>query len=82
MRQGGGMPRTRLLKAFREDTTSILFGTLMNIFFAMAATQMRRILVDHARAAATRKRGAGARRITLVEEARRSEGTRKAVRPV
>jgi ATP-dependent DNA helicase DinG len=27
MRQGGGMPRTRLLKAFREDTTSILFGT-------------------------------------------------------
>jgi len=27
LRQGGGMPRTRLLKAFREDVTSILFGT-------------------------------------------------------
>jgi len=27
LRQGGGMPRTRLLKAFREDITSILFGT-------------------------------------------------------
>jgi len=27
LRQGGGMPRTRLLKTFREDVTSILFGT-------------------------------------------------------
>lgn len=34
-------------------------------FFAMAATQMRRILVDHARAAMSEKRGGGARRITL-----------------
>jgi RNA polymerase sigma factor (TIGR02999 family) len=34
-------------------------------FFAMAATQMRRILVEHARAASARKRGARPARVTL-----------------
>jgi RNA polymerase sigma-70 factor (ECF subfamily) len=34
-------------------------------FYAMAARQMRRILVDHARAAAARKRGARALKVTL-----------------
>ena len=37
-------------------------------FFAMAATQMRRILVDHARAAKARKRGRGYTRVTLREQ--------------
>lgn len=37
-------------------------------FFALAAVQMRRILVDRARAAATEKCGGGARRMTLSEE--------------
>jgi RNA polymerase sigma factor (TIGR02999 family) len=37
--------------------------------FAMAATQMRRILVDHARTACAKKRGAGVRSITLTDEA-------------
>lgn len=36
-------------------------------FFAMAATQMRRILVDHARAAAAKKRGQRPTRVTLDE---------------
>jgi RNA polymerase sigma factor (TIGR02999 family) len=36
-------------------------------FFAMAARQMRRILVERARAAGARKRGGDARRITLQE---------------
>ncbi len=34
-------------------------------FLAIAATVMRRVLVEHARARATGKRGGGARRITL-----------------
>ena len=34
-------------------------------FFAIAATAMRRILVDHARRHGTAKRGAGARRVPL-----------------
>jgi RNA polymerase sigma factor (TIGR02999 family) len=37
-------------------------------FLAMAATHMRRILVDHARAANSKKRGSRARQITLVDE--------------
>jgi RNA polymerase sigma factor (TIGR02999 family) len=37
-------------------------------FLAMAATQMRRILVDHARARDAHKRGGGQRTITLDEE--------------
>ena len=37
-------------------------------FFAMAATQMRRVLVDHARAAETAKRGGRPTRITLSED--------------
>jgi len=36
-------------------------------FYATAATQMRRILVEHARAARRQKRGARPRRITLTE---------------
>jgi RNA polymerase sigma factor (TIGR02999 family) len=36
-------------------------------FVAMAATQMRRILVEHARARLTQKRGAAPQRITLNE---------------
>jgi len=36
-------------------------------FFSVAATQMRRALVEHARAARTQKRGDGARRVTLEE---------------
>ena len=36
-------------------------------FFAVAASQMRRILVDHARARGSAKRGGGARRSTLDE---------------
>jgi RNA polymerase sigma factor (TIGR02999 family) len=36
-------------------------------FFAMAAKQMRRILVDHARAHGAAKRGAGARKVSLAE---------------
>jgi RNA polymerase sigma factor (TIGR02999 family) len=38
-------------------------------FLAMAATQMRRILVEHARAARAVKRGAGFRRVTLHDDA-------------
>lgn len=34
-------------------------------FFSMAAKQMRRALVEHARALKTQKRGRGARRVTL-----------------
>jgi RNA polymerase sigma factor (TIGR02999 family) len=34
-------------------------------FYALAATQMRRILIEHARARGARKRGGGARRVTL-----------------
>lgn len=34
-------------------------------FFAVAALQMRRILVEHARAAAAEKRGGGLRRVTF-----------------
>jgi RNA polymerase sigma-70 factor (ECF subfamily) len=37
-------------------------------FFAMAATQMRRVLVEHARAAAAVKRGGRPVRITLTED--------------
>lgn len=37
-------------------------------FFALAAIQMRRILVERARAAASVKRGGGLRRVTLTEE--------------
>ena len=37
-------------------------------FFAMAATQMRRILVDHARAHAAEKRGGDLERVTLAED--------------
>ena len=37
-------------------------------FFAMAATQMRRVLVDHARAKAALKRGGGTSRIELRED--------------
>jgi len=36
-------------------------------FFAVAATTLRRILVDHARAKTTQKRGSGARPTTLSE---------------
>src|SRR5262245_60689638 len=36
-------------------------------FLALAATQMRRILIDHARAKGARKRGGPGRRITLSE---------------
>lgn len=36
-------------------------------FFAMAATQMRRILVEHARAAKAQKRAGGLHRITFTE---------------
>ncbi len=43
-------------------------------FFALAALQMRRILVDRARAAATRKRGGGVRRITLSDEVANGPG--------
>ena len=39
-----------------------------NHFFAMAARQMRRILVERARAAGAVKRGAGAHRVTLKDE--------------
>jgi len=42
-------------------------------FFAMAATQMRRILVEHARAAKTQKRGEGAERVTLREDSALTE---------
>ena len=41
-------------------------------FFAMAATQMRRVLVDHARAAAAAKRGGRPTRITLTEDLARA----------
>jgi RNA polymerase sigma factor (TIGR02999 family) len=36
-------------------------------FFAVAATTLRRVLVDHARAKSTQKRGSGARATTLSE---------------
>lgn len=36
-------------------------------FLALAATQMRRVLVEHARAASRQKRGAGPTRVTLDE---------------
>jgi RNA polymerase sigma factor (TIGR02999 family) len=38
-------------------------------FFALAATQMRRILAEHARARKARKRGGGARKVTLDDTA-------------
>lgn len=37
-------------------------------FFAVAATQMRRLLIDHARAAKSEKRGGGLVRVELVQE--------------
>ena len=37
-------------------------------FFSLAARMMRRILVDHARARRSAKRGGGAQRVTLSEE--------------
>jgi RNA polymerase sigma-70 factor (ECF subfamily) len=37
-------------------------------FFAIAAAEMRRVLVDHARAAHAKKRGSGARRVELTED--------------
>ena len=37
-------------------------------FFAMAATQMRRVLIEHARAASAKKRGGRPRRITLADD--------------
>lgn len=37
-------------------------------FFSLAARMMRRILVDHARARRSAKRGGGARRVTLSDE--------------
>lgn len=37
-------------------------------FFAVAARQMRRILIDHARGKKTQKRGSGGQRVTLDEE--------------
>ncbi|HAY78490.1 MAG TPA: RNA polymerase subunit sigma-70 [Planctomycetaceae bacterium] len=37
-------------------------------FFAVAATQMRRILIDHARKRAAGKRGGGARRVQLTDQ--------------
>lgn len=43
-------------------------------FFAVAATLMRRILVDHARAALRDKRGAGAARVELREDDRVDSG--------
>jgi len=43
-------------------------------FFAVAAGLMRRILVDHAKAARRRKRGGGAQRVTLDEAALVSPG--------
>lgn len=36
-------------------------------FFALVARTMRRVLVDHARAKSTQKRGGGARSVTLTE---------------
>ena len=42
-------------------------------FFAMAARQMRRILVERARAAAAEKRGGGRHRVTLRDDAAVSE---------
>ncbi|MCP3997178.1 MAG: sigma-70 family RNA polymerase sigma factor [bacterium] len=42
-------------------------------FFAMAATEMRRVLVDHARARSARKRSGG-KRVTLHESAGLVEG--------
>lgn len=39
-----------------------------NHFFAVAATQMRRILIDHARKRSAGKRGGGARRIQLDDQ--------------
>ncbi len=44
-------------------------------FFAMAATQMRRILVERARAASARKRGSRPRQITLDSDLGSSEGS-------
>jgi len=41
-------------------------------FYAVAASLMRRILVDHARRRSARKRGGGVRPITLVDVASRS----------
>ena len=43
-------------------------------FFAISATLMRRILVDHARSHASAKRGGGARKVTLDEAAVVSAG--------
>ncbi len=37
-------------------------------FFAMAARQMRRVLIDHARARAASKRSGGLRRVTLQDD--------------
>jgi RNA polymerase sigma factor (TIGR02999 family) len=45
-------------------------------FFAIAAKMMRRILVDHARAKSTSKRGAGMPRVSLDEQAMESQERR------
>jgi len=44
-------------------------------FFALAATQMRRILAEHARARKTHKRGGDVDRVSLHEEAVPGQGT-------
>jgi RNA polymerase sigma factor (TIGR02999 family) len=43
-------------------------------FFAVAAQAMRRVLVDHARARRSAKRGGGAARVTLDERAAAADG--------
>ncbi len=55
--------------ADHSDVASDLSWRDRHAFFAAAATAMRRILIDHARARATAKRGGSARPRTLVVEA-------------
>jgi len=48
-------------------------------FFAVAASQMRRMLIDHARAANAEKRGGGGARVELLQEAASPEASFDAI---
>ena len=65
-RAGHSLAPTDLVhEAYGRLVDAELAWTDRSHFFAMAATMMRRVLVDHARARAAQKRGGDAVRVTL-----------------
>jgi RNA polymerase sigma-70 factor (ECF subfamily) len=69
-RPGHTLPATALVhEAYLRLAGASVDWQDRNHFFAVAARQMRRILVDHAKARARNKRGSGIERVTLNENA-------------